>query len=86
MGAHFEALDEGVLIAALKLTGYFFPISISLEVWCTESAYLELDSLHYIFDIIGGPSHRTFREIEMAKKYPVDFEAAERTPSSRALK
>ena len=24
MGAHFEALDEGVLIAALKSTGYFF--------------------------------------------------------------
>ena len=25
VGAHFEDLDEGVLVAALKLTGYFFP-------------------------------------------------------------
>ena len=30
--------------------------------------------------------HRTFWEIEMAKKYPVDFEAVVRTPSSRASK
>ena len=28
--------------------------------------------------------HCTFWEIEMAKKYPVDFEAAAITPSSRA--
>ena len=32
VGAHFEALDEGILVAAFKSTGYFFPISISLEV------------------------------------------------------
>ena len=32
VGAHFEALDEGVLVSALKATGYFFPISIALEV------------------------------------------------------
>ena len=31
-------------------------------------------------------NHRTFWEIKMAKKYPVDFEAAARTPSFRALK
>ena len=30
--------------------------------------------------------HGTFWEIVMAKKYPVDFEATVRTPSSRALK
>ena len=36
MGAHFEALDEGVLIAALKSTGFFSPISISLEVRWTR--------------------------------------------------
>ena len=34
--AHFEALDEGVPAAALKLTGYFFPISMSSEVWCPQ--------------------------------------------------
>ena len=33
-----------------------------------------------------NPTHRTFCKIEMAKKYPVDFEAAARTPSSRASK
>ena len=32
VGAYFEALDEGVLVAASKSTGYFFPISISPEV------------------------------------------------------
>jgi len=31
-----------------------------------------------------NPGHRTLWEIEMAKKYPVDFKAAVRTPSSRA--
>ena len=34
VGAHFEVLDKGVLVAALKSTGYFFPISIALEVRC----------------------------------------------------
>ena len=34
MGALFEALDEGVLAAASKLTGYFFAISISQKVRC----------------------------------------------------
>ena len=34
VGARFKALDEGVLIAAFKSTGYFFPISISLKVQC----------------------------------------------------
>ena len=33
VGAHFEALQEGILVAALKLFGYFLPISISPEVW-----------------------------------------------------
>ena len=32
MGARFKALDEGVLAAGLKSTGYFFAISIFLEV------------------------------------------------------
>ena len=32
VGARFEALDEGVLAAASKLTGYFFAISICLKV------------------------------------------------------
>ena len=34
VGARFEALDEGILATASKSTGYFFPISISLKVWC----------------------------------------------------
>ena len=38
-GAHFEALDEGVLTAAFKSTGYFFPISISLKVRCVVSVW-----------------------------------------------
>ena len=32
MGARFEALDEAVLAAASKSTGYFFAISISQKV------------------------------------------------------
>ena len=39
-----------------------------------------------ILKILLVALHRTFWEIEMAKKYPVDFEAAARTPSSRASK
>ena len=34
VGASFEALDEGVLAAASKSTGYFFTISISQKVQC----------------------------------------------------
>ena len=34
VGARFEALDEGVLAAASNSTGYFFVISIFLEVRC----------------------------------------------------
>ena len=34
VGARFEALDEGVLATASKLTGYFFAISISQKVRC----------------------------------------------------
>ena len=34
VGARFEALDEGVLAAASKSTGYFFAISISQKVRC----------------------------------------------------
>ena len=30
VGAHFEALDEGVLVAALKSTGFFSPFQFSL--------------------------------------------------------
>ena len=37
VGAHFEALDEGVLIAALKSAGYFFPISIFPEGGATHA-------------------------------------------------
>ena len=33
-----------------------------------------------------SPRHRTSREIEMRKKYPVDLKAAMRTPSSKASK
>ena len=39
MGARFEALDEGILAAALKSTGYFFAISISQKVRCIERVY-----------------------------------------------
>ena len=59
---------------------------------CTQYTALA----HFISLVIGGGGmakkdvllggHRTFWEIEMAKKYPVDFEAAARTPSSRASK
>ena len=38
MGARFEALDEGVLAAASKSTGYFLAISISQKVWCKNYA------------------------------------------------
>ena len=34
VGAHFEALVEGILVAALTSNGHFFPISISLKVRC----------------------------------------------------
>ena len=40
VGARFEALDEGVLAAASKTNGYFFAISIFLEVRCINFAYL----------------------------------------------
>ena len=30
VGAHFKALNEGVLVAALKFIGYFFAIKFSL--------------------------------------------------------
>ena len=33
-GARFAALDEGVIAAASKSTGYFFAISISQKVRC----------------------------------------------------
>ena len=35
VGARFEALNEGVLVAASKSTGFFFAISISQKVRCT---------------------------------------------------
>ena len=41
VGAHFEALDEGVLVAAFKSTGYFFPISISPV--CIGQAFMLCD-------------------------------------------
>ena len=47
MGARFEALDEGVLAAASKSTGYFFAISISQKVrWVVRDTFLaELKTL-----------------------------------------
>ena len=39
MGARFEALDECVLAAASKSTGYFFAISISQKVRCSNSDF-----------------------------------------------
>ena len=30
VGAHFKALNEGVLVAALKFIGYFFAFKFSL--------------------------------------------------------
>ena len=33
VGAHFKALDEGVLVVALKWTVNFLPFSISPKVW-----------------------------------------------------
>ena len=39
-GAHFEALDEGVLIAALKSTGYFSHFNLpESAVSCTPPFY-----------------------------------------------
>ena len=43
MGAHFEALDKGVLVAALKLTGYFFRIR------STSSLYLANILTRYVY-------------------------------------
>ena len=40
MGARFEALNEGVLAAASKSTGYFFAISISQKVRCLDEGVL----------------------------------------------
>ena len=82
MGARFKALDEGVLAAALKSTGYFVAISISQKVRCWGK--LVLPPFENSNLIPSHSKHRTFWEIEMAKKYPVDFEAAARTPSSTA--
>ena len=44
MGARFEALNEGVLAAALKSTEYFFAISISQKVRCPFMANLWIRS------------------------------------------
>ena len=49
VGARFEALDEGVLAAASKSTGYFFAISISQKVRCTETEGLPRLSLNRTF-------------------------------------
>ena len=38
VGARFEALDEEVLAAASKSTGYFFAISISQKVRCPSNS------------------------------------------------
>ena len=92
MGARFEALDEGVLAAASKSTGYFFAISISQKVRCDrpDDGINKYSYLHCIRPRMPKTLllliHRTLWEIEMAKKYPVDFEAVARTPSSRASK
>ena len=34
VGAHFEALDEGILVAALKSIEHFFAIQVSLNYRC----------------------------------------------------
>ena len=48
-GYHFEALYKAVLIAALKLTGYFFPISISPKVrWYGMRSWVEHLECKYV--------------------------------------
>ena len=36
VGAHFEALDEGVLVTSLKLVGYFFPFQFAWKCGAQE--------------------------------------------------
>ena len=44
MGAHFKALDEGVLVEALKWTVNFLPFSIFPKVWCEYTQLLRPES------------------------------------------
>ena len=48
VGAHFEALVEGVVLAALESTGYFFPISMSLQVQCVHYTVSRSASGEYV--------------------------------------
>ena len=61
MGARFEALDEGVLAAASKSTGYFFAISISLKVrWGMEEQKKDQTVLFQTWPAKSKCDHRAF--------------------------
>ena len=96
----WEGLSQ--LIQIRMVAAYKLELSFRQERLCIISLLSEihLEAVVFVFGFSWKVSekhlpllmfesralHRTFWEIEMAKKYPVDFEAAARTPSSRASK
>ena len=57
VGAHFEALDKDVLVAALNLTGYLLNISISSEVRCIGILWIRGKAIFVAFPNSSAGPH-----------------------------
>ena len=86
----FHAVDKLVRFGLEHLAEcpeWFTPVKdVFFKPWNGDVTDKAGQKLHLKSAHVSITRHRTFWEIEMAKKYPVDFEAAARTPSSRASK
>ena len=52
--AHFETMDEGVLVAALKSTGYFFPFKFPRKCGVVDSVYVWFESTFtWVLQVFG---------------------------------
>ena len=91
--AHFEALDEGILLAASKTTGYFFPFQFPLKCGAIDRLLPVLGLLRSGTYCIPGPLQEWSRPfIFYSMEYnrccrPIQFQCYHSTPvSSSSLK
>ena len=87
-GHNGSLLNFGGTLGELNLFRFLLlrPSQRKAPIELTLRLFVDIGQCHPKEKSRGGVKHRTFGEMEIRKKYPVDIKAATRTPSSRASK
>ena len=66
VGAHFKALNDGVLVAPSKFIGYFFPFKVFLK-WRNDplKKYVDRSQLHFEIPPLNCPSKKNYNILSL---------------------